>query len=137
MKTINNPGSFSPYLFKSNRQIASSVFQRLKKGKFIEALNFSITEALNKINKKKILDITGKYYCPLCENRSGAFIHMSNSYRYSFNSVCPYCSFEQDIGLFLFCIKKKFYPLIKIAKFYILRQNLCFTEFFKTNHSPT
>lgn len=92
MKTLDNPGSYSPYLFKSNRRIAASVFQRLKSGKLMEAFNFVTTEILNNLNKKNIFNKSGKYYCPLCENRSGAFIHMSNSYRYSFNSVCPYCS---------------------------------------------
>ena len=92
MKTIDNPGSFTPYQFKSSRQIASSVFQRLRVGKFLEAFNFVATEALNKLYKKEIFNKNGKYYCPLCEKHSGAFIHVSNSYRYSLNSVCPYCS---------------------------------------------
>ena len=92
MKTLDNPGSFSPYQFKSKRQIFSSIFYRLKSGKLLETFNFIATEGLNRLNKKNIFKKGGKYYCPLCENHSGAFIHMSNSFRYSFNSVCPYCS---------------------------------------------
>lgn len=92
MKTIDNPGSSATYRFKTNRMIASSFITKLKLKEFIGAFNFLVTELLNKWNKNKILNKKGKYFCPLCENHSGSFIHLANSFRYSFNSACPYCS---------------------------------------------
>lgn len=92
MNTIDNPGSQVPYRFKSFREVASSTMARVRNGEFKGAFNFLVTEFLNATNKGKILDKQGKLYCPLCENHSGAFIHLSNSFRFSFNSVCPYCS---------------------------------------------
>lgn len=38
MNTLDNPGSFQPYRFKSNRMIASSILSRLKSGEFIGGL---------------------------------------------------------------------------------------------------
>ncbi|MDP4286254.1 MAG: class I SAM-dependent methyltransferase [Bacteroidota bacterium] len=107
MNTLDNPGSFTPYHLKSIRMITSSVLSKFKSGEFIKAFNFLVTESLNSWNKKKILNKKGKYYCPLCENHSGSFIHMSNSFRYSFNSVCPYCSSRARHRGLLFLYKKE------------------------------
>jgi hypothetical protein len=92
MKTLDNPGSLTPYRFKTNRMILSSILSRLKSGEVVGAFNFFVTEAMNKWNMKKIMNEGGKFYCPLCQKHSGSFIHLSNSLRYSFNSVCPHCS---------------------------------------------
>jgi hypothetical protein len=103
MKTIDNPGGFTPYRFKSFRKVGSSVISKLKIKDYTGALGLLVTELLNKWDKNKILDKKGKYYCPLCGNHCGSFVHISNSFRYSFNSICPYCSSRsRHRGLFVF-----------------------------------
>jgi SAM-dependent methyltransferase len=134
MNTINNPGSFYPYQFKSKRQIASSIFRRLKTGKLLEAFNFFATEGLNRLNKKNIFNKSGKYYCPLCKNNSGAFIHMSNSYRFSFNSVCPYCSSRARHRALYILYKKEILSLNQNSKILHFAPEPVFYSIFKNKY---
>ena len=107
MNTTSNPGSFKPYKFKSIRNIASSALQKLKGGEVGAAFNFLIAEFINTLNKKRLLNKTGKYYCPLCNNHCDSFIHKSNAFRISFNSVCPHCtSRSRHRGLFFLYTKE-------------------------------
>jgi SAM-dependent methyltransferase len=90
--TINNPGALQPYKLKSLRGIASSSWSRLKEGDVITVFKFLITESINFLNKGKIKRKEGKYFCPVCGNHSGAFVHLSNRLRFSWNSACGHCS---------------------------------------------
>lgn len=90
--TINNPGALRPYKLKSLRGIAGSMWARLREGEVITVVKFLITESINFLNRKKIRSKTGNYFCPVCGNYSGAFVHLSNRLRFSWNSVCGHCS---------------------------------------------
>jgi SAM-dependent methyltransferase len=88
MNTLNNPGSYAPIQFKSNRIIASSFLAKLKSKEFYGAMLFLRAEILNKLNRDNILNKNGKYFCPLCKNNSGSFVRIGNKK----NAVCPHCT---------------------------------------------
>jgi SAM-dependent methyltransferase len=90
--TINNPGALQPYKLKSLKGIASSSWARFKKGEVIAVFKFLITESVNFLNREKVKSKTGKYFCPVCGNYAGAFVHLSNRLRFSWNSACGHCS---------------------------------------------
>ncbi len=90
--TINNPGALHPYKLKNLREIASSGWARLMKGEWITVIKFLLTESINYLNREKIRSKQGKLFCPVCGNHAGAFVHMSNQLRFSWNSACGHCS---------------------------------------------
>jgi Zn finger protein HypA/HybF involved in hydrogenase expression len=135
MNTLSNPGSMKPYRFKSIRNIAASTLKKIKEGEFIAAFNFLIIESVNTLNKKKILNKKGKYYCPLCNNHSDPFIHMSNAFRFSFNSVCPYCtSRSRHRGLFFLYNKEVENLGSNNSILHFAPEPVFFIPFLKTSH---
>ncbi len=127
MKTINNPGSFSPYQFKSFRMIVSSLLSRIKSRDFSGALKFLRAELYNKWNKSKFFDTNGKYFCPLCGNNSGSFIRIGNNA----NAVCPYCSSRARHRGLLYYYKKEISNLAVESKVLHFAPEPVFYSIFK------
>lgn len=101
--TFSNPGAFQPYKFRSFKAMLSSAWGKLRTAEYAMALRFLISELMNRIQKRAILNDSGKNYCPLCEKHNGSFVHLSNRMRFNFNYACPHCSSRpRHRGLFSF-----------------------------------
>ena len=122
-----NPGSHTPYEFKSTKGILYSLKNKVKKGHWKSAFRFMVTETLNQNRKAKILN-GHDFHCPVCDHDLGGFVHLCNEMRYSWNSACPYCSsrsrhrglyylyqekLSKDMRVMHFAPEPVFYPLFK------------------------
>lgn len=133
--TAINPGSFKQMSIKNVKAIASNFVRKTMKFRVLEAVNGLISDSKNLIDKKKITSKKGKYFCSICNNRSESFYHMSNAFRFSWNSACFHCSSRgRHRGLFYlyselvenldstkkilhFAPEPVFYPIFKEKKF--------------------
>lgn len=85
-----NPGYAKRYKTKSIKNIFGIILSRMKKGEVLGAFLSLISESENYWNNQNFFN-EGSLFCPICENKAGAFVNTSNNVSMRRNSACPNC----------------------------------------------
>lgn len=125
LTTSVKPGAFQPHKKITFRRLTFGTIRRFKQLKFIDGMNWFISELSNmsKQNGKTL-----KYYCNLCDSKLPYMVNISNKMRIKWNAACPKCSSrKRRRGL-----KVIYVDLVKIIlklRFYTLHPSLFFILF--------
>lgn len=128
LTTATNPGAFNPIRPKSWKRILKTTLQKLLALSFRDAINYFLSELINKINRYRS---KASFYCNICHTASPYFIHIANKLRIKWNSACPVCnsrqrhrglqevykSFKPGMRILHFAPEPVFYQVFKTGNF--------------------